>query len=91
MSLERSKIIKENADNFEKFIYSTKTKHNLLNLIEYETSNKSKIRGYGWGFNKEREMVWTANFSIDPSKLDLPKEYLGIPIQYAQVIKSYFL
>jgi hypothetical protein len=91
MGLERDKIIKENIDNFGKFIYSTKTKHNLLGILNYETSNKKKIRGYGYTFDENREKIWMVNFSVNPSKLDLPKEYLEVPIQYRQVIKSYFL
>jgi hypothetical protein len=88
---EKYKIIKTNLDDFGKLIYSTKTKHNLLGIVEWETPNKNKIRGYGYTFDENKNIVWMVNFSIDPSKLELPKEYLEIPIQYAQVTKSEFL
>jgi hypothetical protein len=88
---EKRSIIDNNMDNFKELIYSTKTKHTLLNILNWETDNKNKIRGYGFTFDENRERVWMVDFSINPSKLDLPKEYLGIPIEYRQVIKSEFL
>jgi hypothetical protein len=79
LNLERSKIIEENQDNFKEYIHSTK---------EIE---KLKILGYGYTFDENRDTVWFINTKKSPNNPELPKEYLGVPIQYAQVIKSEFL